>query len=64
MFERADTDSNNYNRWLIERAYLFVPAQAFVAKFLGTFGEYPMRQKPAKFNLDDVMKLMSESTGN
>jgi arylsulfatase len=59
-FERADTDSNNYNRWVIERLYLAVPAQAMVANFIGTFAEFPMRQKSAKFNLDDVMKLMSE----
>ncbi|MFN0056650.1 MAG: sulfatase-like hydrolase/transferase [Planctomycetales bacterium] len=59
-FERADTDSNNYNRWFIQRAYLAVPAQVIVGNFLKTFAEFPMRQKPAKFNLDDVMKLMTE----
>ena len=63
-YERADTDSNNYNRWLIQRAYLFVPAQAFVAKFIGTMAEFPPRQRPAKFNLDDVIKKMSESSYN
>lgn len=60
MFERADTDSNNYNRWMLERAYLLVPAQAIVGNFLQSFAEFPMRQKPAKFNVDDVMKMMSE----
>ena len=63
-FERADTDSNNYNRWMIERAWVAVPTQAIVANFLKTFAEYPMRQKPAKFNVDDVMKLMSEGQSN
>lgn len=29
-----------------------------------TFAEFPMRQKPAKFNVDDVMKLMTEGSGN
>jgi arylsulfatase len=60
-FERADTDSNTYYRWMIERIYLATPAQAVVANFLGSFQEFPMRQKPAKFNVEDVMKLMSES---
>jgi hypothetical protein len=31
-----------------------------VGRFLQTFAEFPMRQKPAKFNVEDVMKLMSE----
>ena len=63
-FERADTDSNNYNRWWIERAFLLAPAQQFVGKFLTTFKEFPPRQTPAKFNLDDVMKTLTESSGN
>ena len=63
-FERADTDSNNYNRWWIERAFLLSPAQQYVGKFLATFKEYPPRQTPAKFNLDDVMKTLTESSGN
>jgi len=60
-FERADTDSNNYNRWWLQRAWVATPSQVIVGNFLKTFAEFPMRQKPAKFNLDDVMKMMSES---
>jgi arylsulfatase len=63
-YERADTDSNNYNRWYIQRAWVAVPTQAIVANFLKSFVEFPMRQKPAKFNVDDVMKLMTEGAGN
>lgn len=61
-FERADTDANNYYRFMAERIFLMAPAQAIVANFLNTFQEFPMRQKPAKFNVEDVMKLMSESS--
>ncbi len=63
-FERADTDANNYDTWWIRHAFLLVPAQSFVGKFLGTFREFPQRQKPAKFNLDDVMKILQEAGGN
>ncbi len=63
-FERADTDSNNYNRWWIERLFLLAPAQQYVGKFLTTFKEFPPRQTPAKFNLDDVMKTLTEVSGN
>jgi arylsulfatase len=59
LFERADTDSNNYNRWGIERsAFSVTVVQEIVAGFIGTFKDYPPRQKPAKFNVDDVMKSM------
>jgi len=60
-FERADTDSNNYNRWWAKRIFLLAPAQQYVGKFLATFKEFPPRQKPAKFNLDDVMKTLTEA---
>jgi arylsulfatase len=63
-FERADTDSNNYNRWSLQRAWVAVPTQAIVGNFLKSFAEFPMRQKPAKFNVDDVIKLMSEGQAN
>jgi hypothetical protein len=53
-YERAD-ESYHYGEWRVERAFAFVPAQAFVARFLGTFREYPPRQTPASFSLDEVM---------
>jgi arylsulfatase len=44
-----------------DRAHvLLVPAQAFVANWLGSFKEFPPRQKPASFNLLQVMKTMQE----
>ena len=46
---------------MIDRVYLLVPAQQYVAKFLETFKEYPPRQKAASFSLDQVMEKMSES---
>jgi arylsulfatase len=62
-FERADTDSNNYNSWWIERSAFSVTAiQEIVGSFIGTFKEFPPRQKPAKFNVEDVVKQIY-STG-
>ena len=54
-FERADHDSNTYEDWWVRHAFLFVPAQPFVAKYIQTFKEFPPSQKPAVFNLDAVM---------
>jgi hypothetical protein len=44
--------SNTYYDWLLDRAYLLVPAQAYVGQFLATFKEFPPRQKAASFSLD------------
>jgi arylsulfatase len=58
-FERAQLTSNTYYDWVIDRAYLLVPAQAYVGQFLKTFKEFPPRQKPASFSLDKAMEVLS-----
>ncbi|NOR43250.1 MAG: sulfatase-like hydrolase/transferase [Gammaproteobacteria bacterium] len=63
-YERAEITSNTYYDWLLDRAYLLVPAQAYVGDFLATFKEYPPRQKPASFSLDKVMEKLTTTTGS
>ena len=58
-YERAEITSNTYYDWLLDRAFLLVPAQAYVGEFLKTFKDYPPRQKAASFSLDQVMEKMS-----
>ena len=62
-FERSQLTSNTYYDWLMDRAYLLVPAQAYVARFLETFKEYPPRQEAASFSLDKVMEKLSPPSG-
>jgi arylsulfatase len=62
-YERATITSNTYFDWLLDRAYLLVPAQAYVANFLATFKEFPPRQKAASFSLDQVMEKMLSPAG-
>ena len=57
-FERADTDANNYDTWWIRRIFALVPAQTFVGEYIATFKEFPLRQKPAKFNVEDALKTL------
>jgi arylsulfatase len=57
-FERGDT-SFEYDNWMAHRMYLIVPAQAIVKKWLQSFKEFPIRQKPASFNLDEVMNKLA-----
>ena len=64
-FERADEEGIGYASWRVERAFVLVPAQAFVANWLQSFKEFPPRQKAATFGIDQVMdQLTSGGTGN
>ena len=58
-FERGP-ESMLQSKWQADRAFILVPAQAFAGKWLQSFKEFPPRQKPASFNLDEVMQKMSE----
>ncbi len=50
---------------MLDHAFLLFPAQAYVAQMLQTFAEFPPRQKPASFSLDQVMaKLQDATTGS
>jgi arylsulfatase len=62
-FERASTDSNTYYDWLIDHAFMLVPAQAIVANVAQTLIDYPPRQKPAAFNLDTVLARIEDAMG-
>ena len=63
-YERGPITSNTYYDWLLDRAYLLVPAQAYVGQFLSTFQEFPPRQKAASFSLEQVMDKLTESAGS
>jgi hypothetical protein len=56
-FERGD-ESIFYQKWMADRMFVQVPAQAIAAEWLASFKEFPPRQKPASFNLDRVMERM------
>ena len=57
-FERGP-ESFEYAKWMADRSYLLVPSQVIVGKWLESFKEFPIRQKPASFNLDSVMEKLS-----
>jgi len=63
-YEFATITSNTYYDWLLDHAFLLVPAQDIVGEFLMTFKEYPPRMKAASFSLDKVMEKLSEPTSN
>jgi arylsulfatase len=63
-YERGMKTSNTYYDWLVDRAFLLVPAQAYVGKFLATFKEYPPRMKAPSFSLGDAMAKLEANTGS
>jgi arylsulfatase len=63
-FERAEHEAGGYDKWFVEHAFVFVPAQAIVGQHLATFQEFPPRQKPGSFSVDQAMDLMMKQKSN
>ena len=62
-YERAEITSNAYYDWMIDRAYIVVPAQTYIGSFLMTFKDYPPRMKAATFSLDQVLEVIKNPAG-
>ncbi len=60
-YERADRTSNTYWDWMLDHAYLLVPAQQEVANFFATFEEYPPSQKAASFSVDQIQDRLEQT---
>lgn len=63
-FERADDNANSYWDWMLEHAFLLYGMQAVVAQQIEDFVKFPPRQKPAAFNLDEVLRTLEEASGS
>jgi arylsulfatase len=62
-FERATEDADIfYAKWKADRAFLLVPAQAIVGEFLATFKEFPPRQRPASFSIDQALEKARQTS--
>ncbi|MCS3502871.1 arylsulfatase [Bradyrhizobium japonicum] len=57
-FERGP-DSIAYADWQAHRAFMFVPAQAIVARYIESFKDFPPRAKAASFTVSDVMEKIT-----
>ena len=57
-FEMADHVAMDYDHWRVDRAFVMVPAQAYVADYLATFKEFPPSQKVGSFSLDQVLQTL------
>jgi arylsulfatase A-like enzyme len=63
-FERAEYEGIDYSHWRMDRIYLIIPAASYVGQWLTSFKEFPPRQTPASFNLNQVMKQITNAGGS
>jgi len=63
-YEKAQITSNIYWDWTINKAYLAYGAQAIVASFIETFKEFPPRQRPSSFSVDQIMDKLMQPTSD
>jgi len=71
-FERGDVDATLfYGKWAADRMFMLVPAQGLVGMFLKTFEQFPPRQRPSSFSIDQALekarerqKTMAAATGS
>lgn len=64
MPSAAEHKATGIPGWRIDRVFLLVPAQQYVAQFLATFKEFPPpRQKVGTFSMDQVMEMLSQDAG-
>jgi len=63
-YERAPVTSNSYWDWYFDHAFLLLPSQDYVTKFLATFKDYPPRQKAASFTIDQVLESLQRGMGS
>ena len=48
--------------WRIDRTFLLVPAQEYIAKYIATFKEFPPSQKVGSFSLDQVLDNLTAAS--
>ena len=59
-FELANFNSNTYFDWMVDHVPQLYAVQALVAQQIAGFVAFPPRQKPASFNLDEVMAKVTQ----
>jgi len=58
-FEQADSAANQFAN--SNQLFYIAPGQAIVARWLASFKEFPPRQKPASFNVDEVLQKINDA---
>jgi arylsulfatase len=57
-YEYAPANAAVWEDWFAKHAFLILPAVEKVAKYLATYKDFPPRQAPATFSIDQVIKSL------
>jgi arylsulfatase len=57
-FERGMYEAGDYVRWFVEHAFIVIPAQAIVAQHIQSFKDFPPRQRPGSFSVDQALEQL------
>jgi arylsulfatase len=64
-FERSQHEAGDYVKWFVEHAFVLLPAQKIVGQHLASYQEFPPRQRPGSFSIEQVMqKLRNPPSSN
>ena len=63
-FEKSQHNSNTYDDWFLDRAFVLVPIQSLAAQFLQTMQDFPPSQTPGSFNLSAIEEKLKSGIGN
>ncbi|MEJ1238483.1 arylsulfatase [Chryseolinea sp. T2] len=61
-YEYSWDNSAYWEKWAMEHTYLVLPAVAKVSAYLQTYKEFPPRQRPASFSVDQVIQKLEASS--
>ncbi len=57
-YEYSIDGSAYYEKWMLERTFLVLPAVEKVGQYLATYKDFPPRQRPASFSIDQVIEKL------
>ena len=63
-FERSQHEAGDYVRWFVQHAFVLLPAQSLVAQHMASFQQFPPRQRPASFSVEQVMEKLRNPPAN
>ncbi|MND65969.1 Sulfatase [compost metagenome] len=62
-YEYSYGGASGYDDWLTHHAYLVLPAVEKVGAYLASYRQFPPRQRPASFSIDQVIEELNRNIG-
>lgn len=62
-YENSVDGAANWEQWAMDHAFLILPMVERVGEYLATYKDFPPRQRPASFSIDQVIEKLNSSIG-